>query len=93
MQYRNPRLYSTEECKDIKQRILVESIGEYTETHNIAYGIVAYSFVSRYSCPIRRYGVGYSVADITCFEISARHQARSGPARPYDAVTGANPLP
>ena len=31
-------------------RIIVESIGEFTETHNIAYGIVAYSFVSRYSC-------------------------------------------
>ena len=39
----------TEECKDKKPRILVESIGEITETYNIAYGIVAYSFMSRYS--------------------------------------------
>ena len=34
----------------IKPRILVEYLGIYTETHNIAYGIVAYSFVTRYSC-------------------------------------------
>ena len=50
MQYCTGIPVCTEECKDYKQRILVESIGEYTETHNIAYGIVAYSFVSRYSC-------------------------------------------
>ena len=33
-----------------KPRILVEIIDQYTEMNNIAYGIVAYSFVSRYSC-------------------------------------------
>ena len=33
-----------------KPRILVESIEKFTEINNIAYGIVAYSFVSRYSC-------------------------------------------
>ena len=31
-------------CKDFLQRIFVEIIGE---THNIAYGIVAYSFIIR----------------------------------------------
>ena len=34
----------------IKPRILVEIIDQYSEMNNIAYGIVAYSFVSRYSC-------------------------------------------
>ena len=34
-------------CKDKKPRILVEYCGKYTETHNIAYGIVAYSFFTR----------------------------------------------
>ena len=44
----------TEECKDYKTTEFLSkvsrSIDEYTEKHNIAKGIVTYSFVSRYSC-------------------------------------------
>ena len=49
--------------------------------------------VSDYSTVQGHCTVGYSVAGITCFVKSARHQARSGPARAYDAVAGANPWP
>ena len=50
----------TEECKDNKPRILVESIGEFTEMHNIADGIIAYSFLSQHSCLVSRIQLRFS---------------------------------
>ena len=33
----------------LKPRIIVEYLGKVTEMHSVAYGIVAYIFLSRYS--------------------------------------------
>ena len=44
-----PYLFPVQDFKDYKPRILLEYIGKYTEAYKIAYGIVAYSFVIRYS--------------------------------------------
>ena len=53
--------YAYEYPKDKKSKIVIELIGKCTETHNIIYGIVAYSFMSRYPLSVSRFQYHYSL--------------------------------